>query len=85
MSDSYTPKTEAVFGEWLESRVWLSKLETGVADDVARVEFDRWLTNVQAKVWDEATSAALNYLEGPDWADPTKNPYAESEDGGENK
>ena len=75
MSD-YTPTTEEVRGAFVVGCDFSNHLGAGSDDlsDASSPEFDRWLNEVKAQVWEEGWHTGNKDSDG---LQPTVNPYRE--------
>ena len=75
MTDKYTPTTWEVRSAWAEFDGYVGTVAQYA--EVARIEFDRWLSEVKAKAWEEGFAAGVNADLG-DYEHPPEivtNPY----------
>ena len=61
MTDKYTPTTWEVRSAWVEFDGYISARSHYA--EVARIEFDRWLSEVKAEAWAEGAYAGYDDCE----------------------
>ena len=72
-ASGYTPTTEEVRGAYQGQLIKVGDNAYQLIDENnATAEFDRWLAEVKADVWDEGFSAQV-------WSEQSRNPYRQGE------